>query len=253
MPLRNLLLAGTLLMWLAACAGNGAERKSGDGQRSLSSQGRNSLGLAQGHLDKGEIDQALARANAARTTDPDSAYVHATFAMIHARQGDTAKAGREFDRAVRAAPADGAILNAHASWLCEAGRREEADKQFVLALRDTRYATPFQALANAGKCALKAGNWSKAEVYLRKAVVLAPQDAQVLHGLALASLRLGKLMEARAFIERRDALGSDAQALELAARIEDAANDDHAEERYRQRLRNEFPDYVPTGEGAGTQ
>jgi Tfp pilus assembly protein PilF len=37
-----------------------------------------------------------------------------------------------------------------------------------------------------------------------------------------------------------------------AAKIEDAAGNAHGAARYRQRLKNEFPDYVPTGEGAGS-
>jgi type IV pilus assembly protein PilF len=63
-------------------------------------------------------------------------------------------------------------------------------------------------------------------------------------------LRQGKIFEAQAFVQRRDGLGSDAATLDLAARIEDAAGNAHGAARYRQRLQNEFPNYVPTGEGA---
>ena len=57
-------------------------------------------------------------------------------------------------------------------------------------------------------------------------------------------------MRRRNTLKRRDALGGDAETLELAARIEDAAGNEMAAARYRERLRIEFPDYVPTGEGA---
>ena len=74
---------------------------------------------------------------------------------------------------------------------------------------------------------------------------IAPQDPQVLLLLADSELRQGNIMEAQAFIQRRDALGSDAATLELAARIEDAAGNRMAAARYRQKLHDEFPGYVP--------
>jgi type IV pilus assembly protein PilF len=172
-------------------------------------------------------------------------------AIIHDRNGEPAKAEREFGRALAIAPADGFILNAHASWLCENGRASEADQEFLRALRDPRYRTPLQTLANAGRCAHQVRQWGKAESYLRRALELAPADGTILFLLADVELKQGKFMEARAFIQRRDALGADASTLELAAAIEDAAGDALSAARYRQRLKEKFPDAAPAGQGAG--
>ena len=128
---------------------------------------------------------------------------------------------QEFDRAETAA-GDGAILNAHAAWLCERGDSARADAEFNLALRDARYRTPVQSLVNAGKCARNTGQWSRAEGYLRRALLVLPRDPQVLYMLADVELKQGTIMEAQAFIQRRDALGADGATLDLAARIEDA-------------------------------
>lgn len=243
-----------VLLVLAGCSSTGGERAAGTAVAkpgtALSAAGRMNLGLAQGYLNGGDRTKAMQRAQTALRSDPGSAEVHALLAMIHEREGDAAKAQKEYDRALQLAPNDGAILNAHASWLCQRGQPEQADREFALALADRKYRTPVQALSNAGKCALTAGRLAAAEDYLRRALVFTPDDRGLLYLLADVELRQGKIFEAQAFIQRRDGLGSDARTLELAARIEDAAGNAHGAARYRQRLREQFPDYVPTGEGA---
>lgn len=240
-----------LLLLVAGCSSSGDERAAAPAkQKSLTTSGRTNLGLAQGYLRKGDAAQAMQRAKLALKSDPGSAEVHALLAMIHEREGATEKAQREFDRALEIAPADGNILNAHAAWLCQHGQAEQADREFARALADRRYLTPVQALSNAGKCALSAGRLAAAEDYLRRALVFTPSDRHLLYLLADIELKQGKIFEAQAFVQRRDGLGSDAATLDLAARIEDAAGNAHGAAKYRQRLKNEFPDFVPTGEGA---
>ncbi len=239
-----------LLVLLAGCSADGGETKpvSGDADH-VSSDGRMNLTVAQSYLESGKLDKAKDRLDAALRSDPNSAEAHAMRAMVHERQGESEKAGREFDRALKLAPDDGAVLNAHAAWLCGHGQAEQADREFIRALEDDKYRSPIQALANAGKCALSANRLPQAEDYLRRALVFGPQDKILLYLLAEVELRQGKVFEAQAFVQRRDALGADAKTLELAARIEDAAGNAMAAARYRQRLHDEFPEAVSTGEG----
>jgi type IV pilus assembly protein PilF len=241
-------LVAVAILLLAGCATAEAAGKG----RALSATGRTNLVLAQSYLERNQPDKAAEWAALALKSDPGAAEVHVVLALIQASSGNHKKAEREFNRALRIAPDDGAVLNAHASWLCDRGQMAEADEAFSRALLDGNYRSPIQALANAGMCARKAGQWSKAEAYLRRALTIAPQNGPLLLLLADTELRLGKILEAQAFVQRRDSLGSDAATLELAARIEDAAKNRHAAARYRQRLRDEFPDHVPTGEGART-
>lgn len=240
-----------LLLWLVAGIAVAGERTATrSGQSRLSAEGRMHLGLAQGHLQANQLKLASERLKLAMSSDPGAAEVQVLAAMIHDRNGEPAKAAKAYNRALKIAPDDGSILNAHASWLCENGQTAQADQEFQRALQDGRYTTPFQALSNAGRCAHRASQWAKAESYLRRALKLAPEDAGVLLLLSEAELRQGNALEARAFVQRRDSLGADAKTLILAASIEDAAGDRHAAARYRQRLKEQFPEHALTGEGA---
>ena len=215
----------------------------------LSADGESNITLAQGYLQAGKPKEAMERAQAALMTDPESANVHALLGLVHSLMGESRKADKEFSRALKLAPNDGAVLNAHAAWLCEQGQYAQADVEFRLALNDGRYPNLYQPLTNAARCASKAGKLALAETYFRLVLATAPDDPSVLLFLADLELRQGNALEARAFIQRRSALGADAQTLELAARIEDTSGNQEDAARNRQRLKEEFPGYVPTGEG----
>ena len=241
------LLAVLALAMVVSCAL--APAKVARTSKGMTLVGRNNLSVAQGYLEQHQNARAMEHARMALQTDPGAPEVHVVTAMILQATGDMAKAGKSFDHALKLAPGSGVVLNAHAAWLCSQGQVDAADGEFARALRDPEYKTPMQALANAGKCAHKARHWAKAEQYFRHALEFGPEDRQLLYLLADTELRQGQTLEARAFIQRRDALGADAATLELAASIEDAAGDRTSASRLRQRLRDEFPDDVP---GAAT-
>jgi type IV pilus assembly protein PilF len=241
-PLALLLILGGLIA--------GLDSASAKTEKPLSPDGRLNLSVAQGFLQSGDFAKANFHAERALASDPGSAQVHAVMAMVHAVSGEDKKAEKEFARALKIAPNEGSILNSHASWLCEHGQFAQADEEFARALLDGRYVSPLQAMSNAGSCAHKAGQWQKAEGYFRRVLAASPQNRHALLLMADVELRQHKIMEAQAFVQRLDSLGDDIATLVLAARIEDAANNPANAARYRQRLKEVFPNYVPTGEGA---
>ena len=242
-------LAAALLASPVAAKKEKAAPKSAS--QNLSVAGRNNVILAQSYLDSGKLAAANQRARAALATDSGSALAHATMAMVLIRLHEPEKAQAEFTRALALAPRDGSILNAYGAWQCERGERAKADETFRLALKDASYATPVHALVNAGRCALLDQQWIRSEGYLRRAVVIAPRDRRLLLMLAESQLRLGRPLDARAFVQRADALGPDPKTLELAARVEDLAGDPSSAARYRSRLHTEFPKFAPNAEGPG--
>ncbi len=247
-PLRLAIAAGLVLLLCVACSASPA--RTAGGPRVLSTEGRSNLGMAESHLARKQTERALEFAQKAERSDPKSPNVQLMLAMVHQAAGDERKAERSLDRALKLAPTAGAVLNAHGAWLCEHGQPDQADAEFVRAMHDPNYQDPMQILSNAGKCALRSKRLERAEGYFRQALESAPEDQQLLFLLADTEFRQGKFLEARAFAQRRDALGADAATLELSSRIEQAAGDRMAAARYRQRLHEQFPDYQPTVEGA---
>lgn len=243
-------LRSLVLVLLAASAFSlQAKEKRDDGQ--LSRNGKITLGLAQSYLSNGDPEGAMIRVQRAKQSDPRAPEVYAVEAAIHSRQGNQAKAAESFAQALRLDPARASIQNNYGVWLCEQGRYPEAEAAFGIALADAEYRASGQPLFNAGRCAVKAGKYDQAETYYRQLLQKSPEDGVVLMALAETKLASGNAFEARAFLQRREALGATAEVLLLGARIEDAAGDARAAAQYRKRLREEFPaNTAPTGEGA---
>jgi type IV pilus assembly protein PilF len=247
--LRRLALA---LLLVAGCASAGKRDSQVQASLRLSETGRVNLALAQMSLEAGKPAQAEVFAQKALATDAGNGRVHALMGVIQARLQRPDKARAEFARARQYGASDGTVFNIYGTWLCETGDVAGADQTFRTAMRMRAVSLP-SVYANAGRCASQVRDWNKARSYLREGVRLAPNDRQILLMLSEAELQLGHTLEARAFAQRSDALGADAATLALAARVEDAAGDPVAAARYRKRLREEFPGYVPTGEGARAQ
>ncbi len=208
------------------------------------------LQLAQVRMVGGDFASAEREANKALKLDPRSADAHTVLAATASRRGARNEAGVHYLKAAELAPGNGAIVNNYAVWLCNEGRAEESLRWFEQALADRRYTSRSVALANAGSCALRAGQEARGERDLRKAIELDPGNATALGALASLEFRRGNAFEARAFSERRlSAAPADRGALQLASQIEHKLGDTAAAARYVQRMRAEFPETQGSGMG----
>ncbi len=210
-----------------------------------SSAARRLIAISQQYAQEGRPDKALESALAARKDSPQSAEVVTMVALAYEANQQSDQAQSMFDEALKLAPRDGAVQNAYGAWLCGKKRYPEAEQYFRSAITDPRYPTPEQSVANAGLCALRAGEPAKAERYLRLVLRDRPKDPTTLSGLAEATFKQGDYFSARAFLQRRDALGPmNPGLLRLGSQIEDALGDRRAADGYRQRLQTEYPDLM---------
>ncbi|RYG09061.1 MAG: tetratricopeptide repeat protein, partial [Burkholderiales bacterium] len=185
---------------------------------------------------------------------PNSAGALTLLAIIADNKGAAAEAGTYYKRAAEAAPSQGGVMNNYGAWLCGNGFPAEALVWFDRAVGAPGYNTPEFALANAGGCALKTGQYDRAERDLRKALSIAPRNAYALASMAESEYRQNRYFEARAFTERRlSAAPANAAVLQLAAQIEEKLGDRAAASRYVQRLRAEFPNVVAANPGDKTR
>ncbi|MDR1075675.1 MAG: type IV pilus biogenesis/stability protein PilW [Xanthomonadaceae bacterium] len=204
---------------------------------------RQNLERAAQNLSIGQLDDAERNVRAALRIDPRSADAYTMQAIIDGRRGDNNAAGENYRRAADLEPKRGEVLNNYGAWLCSNGYPAEALVWFDRALNDPNYSTPAAALANAGGCALETGQYDRVESNLRQALDLEPSNAYALMSMAKDEYRLQRYFQARAFIERRiSAAPVNPSVLQLAIQIEEKLGDGTAANRYRQRLRAEFPE-----------
>ena len=200
------------------------------------------LALASQRFQAGDFVAAEREANAALKINPASDTAHTLLALIQDRQGNSQKAGAHYKRAAELAPNQGVALNNYGAWLCSNGYPAESLVWFDRAIAAPGYGSPASALANAGGCALKVGQYERAQRDLRQALSLDPVNAYALASMAESEYRQSRYFEARAFSERRLAAApASAETLQMASNIEEKLGDKAAASRYIQRLRAEFP------------
>ncbi len=200
------------------------------------------LGLAGDRLGRDDLEGVLKYARSAQRHTPGNPDAYTLQAVAEARLGNQEAAGALYRKAAELAPGQGDVLNNYGTWLCTNGHPAEALVWFDRALADVGYGARADALANAGGCALDAGQRERAGENLRQALELAPGNAYALESMARNEFLHGRYFEARAFYQRRLAAApATVSVLQLAVEIEQRLGDGSAASRFQQRLREEFP------------
>jgi len=198
------------------------------------------LMLASNRLQGGDLAGAEQAARAILASNHGSTGANTVLALVEQQRGHAAQAGGYFKQAAELPGAGAAEWGNYGTWMCESGHPAEslAWLDRALALGGNIDVAGMQA--NAGKCAVRAGQTDRAERDLRAALGVAPLNAAALEGMAQLMLDRGQLMEARAFSERRLGLGNPTpDILRRAAQIESKLGDDAAASRYLDRLRTQ--------------
>ena len=215
---------------------------------------QNHITRAMQRLQGNDLDAAEKEARAALKLSPGSADPYTLLAAIEDRRGNRPQAGAHYKRAAELAPTKGEALNNYGAWLCANGMQAEALVWFDRALAAPGYSSPASALANAGGCALRSGQYERAERDLRQALAQDPGNAYALAAMAESEYRQHRFFEARAFTERSLAAApANPDVLQLASDIEERLGDKVAASRYVQRLRAEFPGAVTANPGDTTR
>jgi type IV pilus assembly protein PilF len=206
----------------------------------------NQLLMSASHFyQKGDLAQSQALARRALKADPRSGDAHTLLGAIADARGDAAAAGIHYGKAAEIAPKTGIYANNYGTWLCANGRALESLGWFDVALADPAYPTRAMAMANAGSCARQGGQASRAEEYLRQALVLEPGNVAALSAMAALQFSRTHYLDARAFTERwLSAAPADADGLSMAIQVEQKLGDNAAASRYLLRLQA-----IPSGSG----
>lgn len=204
------------------------------------------LGL--GYMREGQYELAWRRLHRALEIAPGYSAAHNSMAVLYEQLKQPSKADEHYRRAVALNPNDSSAQTNYGTFLCRQGNIEEAEQRFQQALKNSLYATPEIAHANAGVCMHGAGQSEKAERYLRSALEINPRIASALYAMSELNLQGGKPLPARAYFQRYLEVGEQTPAvLWLGVQIERALGDRRAADTYALRLRSQFPDSQQTG------
>ena len=199
--------------------------------------------LGMNYMQRGDLEGAREKLERAVKQDPTLPAAHSALGILYERAGDIPRAQEHLRRATRLAPDDPSMMNNYGGFLCRKGEYEEGIRHFEMAASNAYYRAPETALTNAGVCARRIPDPERAEEYFRLALDKNRNFTEALLQLADLSLETNRELQARAFLQRYEALSPfTAYSLELGWRIEQAAGDARAAAEYAKRLRAEFPD-----------
>lgn len=193
----------------------------------------------------GNLAVALEELKAALVADSSYVPAYSVRGLVHAALRENSLAEEDFRRAINLAPNDPDVNNNYGWFLCQQpGRERQSIVHFLNAVKNPLYETPERAYANAGNCAIKAGDLEGAETYLQSSLRMDREGGIPARlGLALLAYRKGQLEECRRQISDvlRRMEPASPEALWLALRVERKLGNRNAESGYAAQLRSRYP------------
>lgn len=236
--MRRALAAIVVCLALVACVSPQETAK-----RQRLSEIQTEIGLT--YLKQGQLDLAHRALEKALAAKPDNPQANNVMALLQTRLHEFDKADRHFLRAIELDPRNSDFQNNYGVFLCAQGRWDDAVKYFRMAAANPLYRGRAMADTNAGLCLMKKPDTAAAARLFRDALDLDPQYPMALYQMARISYDAGRMLSARAYIERFFAVAPDApEPLLLAVRIERALGNQNAEASYALRLHGKFPSSV---------
>lgn len=199
--------------------------------------------LGQRYLEQGQISRAKKKLVHALELAPKLPEAHTTMGYFFETVGDNTMAEKYYRKAIFLAKSQGVFHNNYGVFLCGQARYKEADKEFLIATKDYNYSKTAEAYENAGLCALKANDATKAEGYFKIAVRYDPKQVNSLMELAELSFNKEEIQQASYYLEKLRAQSEPtARILWLAIRIAMKTNDKDALASNALLLKNLFKD-----------
>jgi type IV pilus assembly protein PilF len=226
--------------WLQACV---SQSPAGNGSPASESEAAiANMNLGAGYLRQGRPELAIERLQRALAQNPRLADAHSTIAIAYDQLGSNADAEEHYKRATQLEPTNSPAANSYAVFLCRQNRWSDAEPYFKRAVDNPRYTQPEVALANAGVCALRAGDRAKAEENFRAALAKNSTFSDALSNLLEMSYQDKNYLQARAFMQRyMDAKPPTAPVLWMCFNIERQLENRDAANRCAAQLREGFP------------
>lgn len=257
--LRTFCLAGVAVVVVSACqtssprpdsasTASASSVQSAPTPASPQERARAHTELGASYLHIGRFAVALQELNEALKADPRYVPAHNTLGLVHMELREDDKAKASFERALRIDPADSDTNNNYGLFLCDRKREKESIRYFLAALKNPLYATPQDALVNAGICSRRSGDLASAQAYFERALAASPGEERAMINLAQLHFSLREYPKAKTYLTRymQRVQSPDAASLWLGARTEHHLGDRAALMSYGSQLKTRFPDALET-------
>ena len=234
-----------LALLLSACAGQQSARTTSN-EANRRDSARIHAELGSGYYQQNQMDVALDEFNKSTIFDPSYSSGFNGLAMTYAAINEDVKAEENFKKSIALDAKNAEAHNNYGSFLCSRSRIDESIEQFLEAVKNPLYTTPFIAYTNAGYCSLKKSDVNNAERFFS----LALQYQPLLHNAAyqLAKIYFDRQQYALAQQAMVNALANNPspEMLWLGVRIEHKLGNRDAESSYALELRRNYPEAPQT-------
>ncbi len=212
-----------------------------EGNREKAAEVNADMGLR--YMLRGNYEVAMEKLNRSLELNPSYPNAHHYLAELYRRLERFDEADKHFRKALSLAPNDSALQNNYGVFLCDRGRIEESERQFLKVLDNPVYPERAQAYENLGLCMERKPDGAKAERYFKQALGINPKLPNALVAMARRNYDQGNFLSARAYLQRYLEVGRHtAETLWLGIRIERILGDRNALASYELSLRNNFPE-----------
>lgn len=161
---------------------------------------RISLGL--GYLKMGNMSQAKQNLEKAKNFAPDMVQVYTAFAHYFETVGEDKQTVESYEKALSIKSDDADTLNNYGVYLCRKDQTEEAEKQFLKAIAVPSYILVAKSYENLASCFLQKDDFTKAEIYLNKAISHSPSSSSTLFQMVQLQYAMGDYNQAKLFEQR---------------------------------------------------
>ena len=246
MNIKSMLLIFVMAIVLHGCSGSNVKEDKEAANLKQASVTNVQLGV--GYLKRGDYQIAQEKLAKAIEQDPKNISAYTTMAFLLMQTKKPEEAEEYYLEALDIKENDPDLRNGYGTFLCRAGRVDDAMEQFKEAYSNPFYKTAYLAYSNAGTCLLEAGYYTWAEKMLRSALKQQPELSGALISMAELAIKTRKFMMARAYIQRYHAINKpSAESLWVQIQAERALGAKKHYYKYARQLLDEFPDSEQAG------
>ena len=237
--IQSVFFGSLVLFMLLGCASTPEVEVSNDSNNKAA---RINTQLGVRYLSQGNMELANIKLQRALSQDPNYPTANWVFALLKERLGEFDLAEKHYRKAISLDPNDSKAHNNYGTFLCNRKRYNEAEREFLAAVKNPLYQQADSAFVNAGVCMLKVPDKTKAVEYFEKALRTNPNHGLALYQMAIISFENKEYDLVSAYIQRFEKVSKhNAESLWIAYQSEVTLGNKGRAGDYATQLKKQYP------------